>query len=448
MSRKFCIQIWVRCVVVPMALLVPITMLNAQDTLTWNMIASAVVEHSPDIAKARAELQTAGTMQQLHIGDYLPEISFALSTSQNQQGPREVYLGAQSFRQEGQTFGYHSAGVSMSYTVFDWGNRHRTSEILDSRYKARRSSLVKIQRQVLEQAFTGFTDLLEQKEILEISREELRYLRRQRDFIKGLTDEGLQPAIDLRRIQVEIRNKETEISRQAGRYKQSRFTLMNIMGRELAGSTVFIPPAVPGDSTIGAQTDFDAVVNTHPATQELTAGLQTAKLERKKARWQMFPGLNLNTQYQRGNRRLEEVYGNFARNWNTSVSLQVSFPLYNQSAQLIEIERRTSQIRTISEDLRKQRQDAYRQVFEICNLYETQFRNYTRRRRNIADYKAIHAYERRNYRAGITAFRDYLNAVQSYLNARRSAVTAKYQLTKTAFRYELLTGKWDEVEGQ
>ena len=417
-----------------------------QDTLRWTVVARQVLKNTPAVEKARAEKQSAAAMEKLHIGAYLPDLSLAFSSFRNEQGPREVFLGAQPFEQSGEAYSYHSAGLNFSYDLFDWGNRHRKSQSLDDQYHSKQWALVQAERDALQEAFSTYCDLLGAKESLQLVNEEQTMLQRQHTLVSRLAERGLQPSVDLRRVEVEQRDLQSEIYQQQGNLEGYRQTLASMMSGDIPKSIYFAPVSIPEDSIAFEKEKVAAIIGSHPDIRARMAALHSAQAEVRIIHWEQFPDLTLGATYQRGNTRFAEVYGSLPQNWNTVLSLQLSLPLFDHNNRRTEQERQRLQVQTVSADLRNRRRQLRLQFQKLLDDYNVQIHNYHLQQQNVADYRVIYQYEQQAYQAGSGEYRDYLAALRSYLTTRQTAVQTKYQLAKTHFQIELFLGRWDSPE--
>jgi|GEM_PF-5170889 len=414
-----------------------------QDTLRWSQVADRVLSQTPAVRKARAELQFAKTLEHLQFGAYLPALSLGFSSSRNEQGPRQVYLGAEPFEQSGQSYFYHSTGLNLSYVLFDWGNRHRKSRAFEEQSHSKQWALVQAQREALQEAFSTYCDLLAAQEALQLIEEEQTMLERQHTLVSRLANRGLQPSVDLKRVEVEQRNLQAEIYRQRGEMKNNRQTLSSSMDINVSGTAHFAPVKVPKDSMLYGDKSITAIAENAPGIRKQKMIVHSAQTEARIIHWEQFPQLSLAASYQRGNERFPEVYGSLPQNWNTVLSMQLSFSLFNRNTERIQQEKQSLQVSTASWDLKNQRRQLRLQFQKLLDDYNVQVHQYHLQQQNVHDYEVIYKYEQEAYQAGSNEYRDYLSALRAYVTARQNAIKIKYQMTKTHFRIELFTGRWD-----
>lgn len=414
---------------------------QSQELMTWNQIAKAVLLQSPSFARARAEQHTAEAMLRIQKGEYYPELNLGISATQTEQGPREVYLGAESILQPGQALGYHSAGVDLSYTLFDWGNRSRKKKALLKVQAGKREALVVVKRRVLEDAFNAYTGMLTSGELVELLEEERQLLERRLDLTGKLVDRGIQPAVDIYRVRLELRNLRVEILREKAFLESSRGYLAVMMGLDFTHTFQLAGFEMPEDSLVLSPVN----TNGQPLIKELMANLQAARLEAQIAWWQNIPTLNLNTYYQRSNQRFKEVYGNLGQNWNTGISLSLYVPLLDKGVRRSRMENRALVERIAATDLHTEQQRIGQRIHEVEAQLKSHWSVYDLVQRNLEDYETILTFEQEAYEAGRRDFTGYMQAWQSYSSARRSVLTAKQDLLVTFFQYELLMGRWDGI---
>ena len=419
---------------------------HCQDTLSWNNIAPRVLKQAPLLAKSNSRIQHARAMKQLHFGSYLPDISLSFSSSRNEQGPRQVYLGAQPYSQPGQIYPYHSTGAHLSYSLLKWGNRQRRAEMLREKYLGEKYNRQITQQEILMTAFSVYCDLLKAQELLALVTEEKANMDQQRELVKRLVERGLQPSIDLVHIRIEVRDIQMAMERYQEAKKRNRYTLCVMMNAQDSSAIRFAPVNPRQETLLLNAGNLEGVLAKNPVIEYHKASLNVARLETDIIRWEFLPEIHLIASYQRANTRFNEVYGSLPQNWNAVLSLQVTFPLYGQNSQRIRLESQIVQEHTVRNDLRNQQRQVEIQLHDLREKISMLTNMYRLEKQNISDYRKIYKFEENEYLSGTSDYQEYIAALRTYLNANLRIVETKYQLVKTNFQIRLLRGDWDDSE--
>lgn len=428
------------CLILILMLLPP---LCAQEIISWQICIKRVLENHPDMEDAQLSIREIEVQKDLQYGKRLPSLSFSASSSRNEQGPRDVYLGAQPFRQPGSIFQYHSTSLSLSYLLFDWGNRSREKATLIKSKENNEAQLLARRRQLMIEAFTTYCELLKTNDLLDLYRQELESLKKRETLVKSLITTGLRPSVDGQRLQVQINNLNIQIATRESQAERYRHNLLIMMGAPKNYAFEPVPIVFQPSDSLNWRAATSNILTTHPAIVQLQTQLEINQIEHSIQKWGMLPNLYFNTSYHRGDKRLGEVYGNLPNNWYTGVSLNLSFPLFRNNQDRIQLRLKEVQGLRLGAQLRSQREAILQELSQFETKYNADMAAYRLYQSSLSALEIVYSYEQDRYQSGTGELEQMMEAFRSLLGMRQSVINASYGLLITQFTLESIDGKWD-----
>jgi outer membrane protein TolC len=419
--------------------------LQGQQTLSWQQCVQRAVEYNAAVDIAQWDVRTAEVESQLQMGEFFPRFSLSTSTSRYLQGPREVFLGGEPFIQSGSAYNSYSMGANFSYLLFDWGNRLRERSALSHGIEAVESTVRDRKRQTMIEAFTLYCQVAEMEDLRTLYRQEYTSLQKQDTLISNLVDSGYRPAVDAARIQVQLGNFRSQVITHREQARNHRRELALFMGQPQDTSFVLQPLPETPEEAAGRRSlpQTETVLAAHPALQSIRTQIAVSETREQIRYWQMFPSVQFSSYYSRGDRQLEEVYGNWRRNWYTGLSLNLSLPLFQNSDRRLQLEQQKIRTKRLQAQLQQQRETLAREL----NQFRTQFvvagEQFAIAQSNVEALQKIYTFEQSRYESGAGHYQEVLDALRSLLSGRQRVITAKYDLMRAQFTLEVLAGRWD-----
>jgi outer membrane protein TolC len=417
----------------------------AQEQITWEVCLKKILKSSPEYNRAELDLKDTRVQKKMFFGNLLPGITLSVNSSRNQQGPREVYLGAESFSQPGSIFNYHSFSLNLSYPIFNWGNSRRKYSTLIHTERSKNAVLVSVKRKIAVDAFQKYSQLLESMEILELYQKEYKSLQRQKELIQNLVNNGLRPPIDLDQIEVELGNLKIKINDQLSFVTTSMNELSILMNEppEKQFNPVPIPFSIDDSSFINSLNGN--YVRSNPEYLQIQYQLGADRIKKSVLRWNLLPEIRISSYYQRGSTLFDDIYQKLDNNWNAAVTVSFSLPVYQNNQNRLKLEQQEIQIRKTEQELFEKRTAIVQDFNRLESQYESNLKKYKVYFTNVGLREKIYRYEEEKYQTGTGEYWDFLQALKSYLATKQSLIQTKYELLKTRFQLETIKGIWDEL---
>jgi len=405
-----------------------------QDTLSWSQVRERVLENSPALEQIRWDIRDVEMQQQMHFGAYLPSLNMSAGMSRYQQGPREVFLGGQPFIQTGTAYNSYSTGASLSYQLFDWGNRNRETRAYNQELNSREASLDNQKQQILTNAFTLYCQLLEARENMELLMQQFVDQSKQETLINRLVESGLRPSVDALQMQVQMRNMRRQVNNARSLLEQYNGELALLMGQSPASK--FTPVSLNmdvADSITIRNKEEQIMPASFPTIQQLESQIAASRTREQIQRWNMMPSLGMNTSYSRGDRQAEQVFGNWEQNWNASVRFSISIPVFQQNNQRLQLQRQKIQTQRLQEQLQEEKRRISQELNRLHIQYNRQANDFRIYQSNQESLRKIYEFKRQQYESGTIDYQEMSSAFQSLISGEQSLITAKYDLLVTYF---------------
>jgi len=418
--------------------------LYAQEVISWQDCIKRVLHNSPAIKQAQCDVREVQIEKNLSYGNYLPSLTFSASFSRNEQGPRQVWLGAASYKQPGDVYNYHYLSANLSYLLFDWGNSMRRYSYYTHSEQARKAALTATKRKVIIDTYKRYCQLLEARETLQLYEDEYENLKKQENIIANLVESGLRPEVDLNLIRVQCGNMDVKIETQKAMIHKYSSELAVLMGIEENQS--FIPE--PVSFSIEREMDTlsieeDQLLLSSPEIAQLKYQREKEQKQLEIQKWDFLPDVYLNYAYHRSDQLLKEVYGHFKNNWYSYISLDFSFPLYRNNQNRLKYEQTVIHMQKLEESLREKRIAILNEVKKLIIDLEALNKNYIIYESNINYLKEIYNYESGKYQSGSGQFIDMFHALQSLISVKQTLINTKYGILRISFTLSTLRGEMD-----
>jgi outer membrane protein len=311
-------SVWIIGVAVPLRVLTLSEAVNTAQT------------RQPQLQQARATTEAARARVDEAFAPIVPQVTGALGyqratanyASRPGSLPSQLASGAQSNSLD--TFNYFTAGLTLSQTVYDFGQtigRWRSARAsAESSGESERVS----RAQVKLRARLAFFQARASKALLRVARDTVANQERHLRQIDGFVEVGTRPEIDRAQARTDLLNARVQLINAENSYRTAKAQLNQAMGVD--GSADYdvsddtLPPVVGED--LPGETLFHRAISDRPEFAVLAKQRTTQELALAATRIAYFPSLGLSMALTEAGSALDQL----AWNWNAAVTL--SWPLF------------------------------------------------------------------------------------------------------------------------
>lgn len=369
------------------------------------------------LARARESVRGAGATVMTSWSSVLPSVSAGLSTGEN-------FSVTEGFEASGASA---SGSVTLRQTLFDGSSFARISGSHHSK-RATELSLEETRRLVILNVKSAYYGLLKAEELRDVREEAVGLAREQLRKTQSLYDLGSASKSDLLKAQVQVGQSELALISARRSAETARASLRLTMGLPANGAVEVVHPEETVTEREILDFELDEAVSRRPdirAYEESYVAARRSLLASKAARW---PDLDLSVSYSRTGEDLGEVLDtdDMEENYNRSVGLTVSIPIFNGLATKASIDASKSDLREFEITLREARLNAEYEI-ETARLGVVE----QRERVAVAEQSVASAEEdlrlsEERFRLRAASMLELIDARVAYSQARVDLVEARY----------------------
>lgn len=418
--------------------------LQAQDVekISLQEAIDIALENSIELKKESNNLESAREQRFSSMANFFPSVNASFSGNQNVG--RQFIESEVSFEEV--TSNSLSGSISTSVPIFQG-----FSNILALRNSRRdverqQNSLERTRETVIFNAASAYLQVLLDKQLLEIDRENLQASQQQLKQVRAQVEVGSRPTVDLYDQESTVASNELAVINQENALEISRTQLIRTLQLDPLKTYEFAMPDVQAEDVPTTELDLQnlteqALANRNDIrAQELL--IQTLNNDLKEARYALYPSVTasagISTSYQDVYRAIDPETGTigsvsfsdqfFDQRITRFAGFSVSIPIFNNWNQRMSIQQAEVSYKNAKLDLRDQRYAVREEVRQAYNDY----RSYVKRLES--SQKALRAAERsyqtqkQRYEVGSSTLIEVSNASARYTEAQSNLANALYNL--------------------
>lgn len=393
-----------------------ISVLSAQARVyTLDECIEIALNENTTLARAREDLHGARANVLSSWSSVLPHVSAGLS-----QGGTTTVTGGEDSTSE--SFG---GSLSLSQTLLDGASFARIAGAHRSR-TATEFALEATRRQTVFETKQGYYDLLRAVQLRGVQEEAVELAREQLRKTQSLFDLGSASKSDLLKAQVQVGESELALIAAEKSAASARAGLAFVLGIDV--TTEIEAAETPEDQRESdvAEFDLETAISSRPdirAWEETVVAGRRSLLAARAARW---PDLSASVSSSRGAETFEEFRDDMSDDYQRSVGLSVSIPLFNGLSTWANVDNSKSSLRSYEVSLRNARlQAAYEIEIAMLSVDEG------RRSVDVAEQSVMQAEEdlkvsEERFRLRAASMLELIDARVAYSRARAYLVDARY----------------------
>jgi outer membrane protein TolC len=431
------------------------------EILSLNDCVKIALENNIDINTSRNLAEIARLTAKGSYSNILPRLDANFSGGQLQFGestylgdnpigvdpddPTKVIYEQGLITQAGRRRDSYSAGLTLNQNVFDggfWWNNIKQKKVLK---EASKYDLILSENQVMKLVSQYYYELLKNMKLLNVYDLAVQRSQDQVNRTQSMFEIGSVAQVDVYRARVNLGQDQIRYINQKNTERQSRQLLNLALGRdplivfEIDTSVVFEPREVT------LQQLLDLAVENQPALKSWELNVRSRELNAAMAKSPFWPTLGLRMTYSRDNEDLSKVYGDFDKNWSTSIGAGISWNLFNGFSdqvnyQTSKIEYKNAQLsladykRNLRSDV-KNLFDSYNAIIEIVEINES----------NLEAASEEYRLANERYRLGSGTSLELREAQVNLTEAEQILVAAEYTAINTYIELSEAVGKVKEA---
>jgi outer membrane protein len=328
-----------------------------------------------------------------------------------------------------------NGGISTDVTLFQ--GFVKKNSIKEARYNllAATESVKEIQNNIALSLTSYYLQVLFDKELLSVAREQYELTNQQLERSKKLVDAGKTPMGTLLEIKSQLAKEALNITNQENSLSLSLLNLAQVLDLADVNSFDVVSPQIPEigtDSVRNVNDIFETAVNTMPQIKGAEFDLLSSNYQLKKAKGNMLPTLSLgagwNTQDSKVKGEFDFDFKNSLKNnANTYINLKLSVPIFNglqarygvKNAQIKQLDYQYA-LDAKKLALRKEIQQAYADATAA-------YKKYLSSHEAVTSYNESFSYTEKKFDVGIITTIDYNTAKNELTKSQSDLLQSKYE---------------------
>jgi len=409
------------------------TSLRAQEaeTITLQEAIDLALENNFQLKQAKNNLDLAELQVLNAKGDFLPSLSGSFGGSRN-QGVQFV-PGSDEFvnRVVKSVRGSISSSVPI-FQGFQNINNLRSSR-LDT--ESEEENVQRIREQVIFNAVSNYLQVLLDKELLEIDRQNLASSRQTLEQVKAQVEVGSRPTVDLFNQESTVAQNELQVVNSENALQNSRILLIRTLQIEPLGVYEFVTPEINADDVSEPQYTLDQMVRlamenrSDLESQELV--IESTRHQLKAARGTLFPSLSFSGSIStNASDQSNTTFGNqfTSRNVNKNVGFTLSIPFFSNFNRRTNIQSQEIQLRNARLNL----QDLELQVVQDVNQALTDYKSFIKQleasQKSLTAAERSYQTEQERYDVGAGTLIELSDARAAFVEAQANRAQALYRV--------------------
>ncbi len=438
-------------------------LLWAQDepALTLQDCIEIALKNNSQLRNAERRVEMAGTSVTTAMANLLPHINASLGSYKYVQGARvlkqDVPIGfdpitGRVLYQQREIFqdrterNSHSARVSLSQNVYDFGQTINAVKQVKASESAEQHSLISTKQTVILNVKKAYYELLKAYRLQEVYQEAVSLAQEQVNRAQAMFDIGLASQAEVFQAKVTLGSNQMNLITQQNLVEMAHANLNNALGRN--PSTPF---KLIEDKTepIFPDYQFEDAVNTAISsnqdikTLELQAKAYMYSIRAAKARY--MPSIGASVSYSRNNDDYTRVYSSeLNRDFSATLGIGLDLNIFNGFSDQAAVQRESLNYQTAMENLAERK----RTVTAEVKQYFLQFNAYKEildiNRQNIEAAKENLRLQLEKRRVGSGTELDVAQAQVELTRAQSNLVQAEYDAKISKAQLEAVMGQGKE----
>ncbi len=408
--------------------------LNLQDCI------NIALKKNPGITIASKQVSAYKSGVRGSYGSILPYVSLGARSNRSKQGPSEYIDYGTSFITPDTTTFYYSAGVTYNQNIFDGGKWWNSIRLAKNSLNTVIYDQNLVRQSVIANVTEKFYNVLKAKGLLNVYKVSLKNSREQLVKTEEMYKIGQVAKKDLFKAQVSEGNDRLNVIRQQTMIQLAISDLNIAIGQSPNTSVEIYEEEYKTPEFVDKETAIANAIIGNQEYNSLIAQKTSAFLQYKIAQGDRFPTLSSTFSYYRGGPELSRTYEDFNKWWNTDLTFNLSFPLFDGFRRKTNIQQKLLNF-NIYEDRIEQKKieieshvenliltlNTYREMIEINEL-------------NIKSAKEDLRLAQEMYRLNSATLLEVLDAQVTLTRAQGDLITTKYDAKIAEAQLALVMG--------
>ena len=418
--------------------------ISGEKKLTLGDCIQIALEKNLEMSIANKQLKAVQEGVRASYGNILPYISFRTNATKFTQGPTDISMAYGGFvidtTSSTSRMNQYNTGVTYSQNLFDGGKWWNSIKLAKNTYKGAVVDRDRARQLMIVNVTEKFYNVLKAQELLKVYSKSLENSQEQLKKTKELHRIGQVAKKDLFKAQVREGNDRLNVIQQKSMLKSAISDLNIAMGLAPNEPLEVYEKAYQKPESIDPETAERRAFENNLELNSLTAQKQSAFLNYKIAKGDRYPTLSSSFSYSRGGSELSRTYSELDKWWNTSLNLNLSYPLFDGFRRKTNIQQKLLNYKIYNDQIEKKKMDIQNLVQNLLLALETYKEMIEINELNIQSAQEDLRLAQEMYRLNSATLLEVLDAQVELTRARGNLVTTKYDAKIAEVQLALVMG--------
>jgi len=401
-------------------------LLLAQEKISLENCLQQALENNPDLNISQQQADYTEQGIRAAYSGILPNIGVGLSSDHQTQGESEYYYYGQKQVQPKSSRDYYNLGLQYNQNIYDGGQWWNQIKLAKNQYEAARLDADQTRQYIIANVTEKFYILMKAQELLKVYQKSLETSEAQLNKTEEMYKIGKVAKKDLFKAQVRAGNARLQVIQQKKQIDVGKAQLNQAMGRAPHHALQVYEESYTPPQAIDRESAQNFALKNNKQLQLLRAEKQSADLNYRIARGNLFPSLTSRFSYSRGGRKFERTFSEMDKWWNTALSFNLGWSIFNGFQRKTNIEQKKIQYELYDERIRKKRLEIMNQLENLLLNLNTYREMLTINQLNITSAQEDLRLAQEMYRLNSATLLEVLDAQANLTRAESDLIFTKY----------------------
>jgi TolC family type I secretion outer membrane protein len=416
------------------------------EPLSLNDCLKLAMSQNQDLKIGDKQLQSAREDIRSSYSGMLPSISLTSSATHSAQGPSEYVYKNTTFTGGDTTTNYFSTALSIDQTIYS-GNKVRNSiKLAKNTVENYQIELNRTQQSIVENVTEKFYTVLKAQELLKVYEMTLKNSQEQLKKTEEMFKIGQVAKKDLFKAQVREGNDRLSIIQQKSVLNNALADLKVAIGVAPDFDMNVYEGAYQKPVTLEKDLAENKAVENNAEMKSLRLQKANSYLNYKIAKGDLLPAVYGSFSYSRGGSEIARNFSEFDKWWNTSLSLNISYPIFEGFSRKANIQQKKIAFNLYDDQIEKKKLEIISQVENLILTINTYLEMIDVNEINIQSAQEDLRLAQEMYRLNSATILDVLDAQVALTKAQGDLITTKYDAKIAEVRLAYLMGTLNKPE--
>jgi outer membrane protein len=421
-------------------MLLTINAFMQEKPLSLQECIQVALDKNPQLHLSQLQQKAAQEGIRMSYSDVLPLVGLSSSSTRSIQGASEYILNNMTFSKGDTTTNYFEFGVGLRQNIFDGNKSWNNIKLARLGYNQTNQQHTIYTQEIIADVTEKFYTLLKAQELLKVYQMALQNSQEQLKKTDEMFRIGQVAKKDLYKAQVSEGNARLNIIQQQAQVKIALDNLKEAMGMTTDLYLAILEENYQLPQVAEREGAIQQALQHNSNLQLLAIKQESALVNYKIARGDLFPEVIASFGYNRSGAEMSRLYTDFDKWWNTSLTLNISYPIFQGFYRKANIQQKYLNYKTYDDQIIQQRLELINQIDNLLLSINTYLQMIEINELNIASAKEDLRLQQEMYHLNAATLLEVLDAQVALTKAQGDLISIKYDAKIAEVKLALLMG--------